>query len=102
MSDRTSITFEVTPEMLAEALADLDNTGWARFFNQLGRINERWRSKPGNMGLDMQLCYTVDADQGDGWQLTYSGRLAMEMIGSWAGAVSTPTLDKIAREAMAP
>lgn len=69
--------FEITPQILAEAFAQMDSKEQAQFFNTLGEITSNWYLEGGS--LMMQLQYLTDEDG-----LTLAGRRVMQGIGDYS------------------
>ena len=66
---------ELTPELVAEAFADLGSDEQARFFNHVAQVASTW----GGGGLPMQLQGITDDDG-----LDYGGRRVMQYIGEYS------------------
>jgi len=62
---------DMTPELLAEAFAEMDQYGQASFYNHLDKVSSPW--------LAFQLQAITD-DNG----LTMEGRRVMQMIGEYS------------------
>jgi hypothetical protein len=62
---------ELTPELLAEAFAEMDQYGQASFYNHLDKVSSPW--------LAFQLQAITDDDG-----LTTEGRRVMQMIGEYS------------------
>ena len=62
----------LTPEMIADAFWQLDDTEQARFYNHLANVASDWN-------LSMQMQYITDNKE-----LTYGGRRVMAKIGDYS------------------
>jgi hypothetical protein len=62
----------LTPEMVAEAFWNLDDTEQAKFYNHLALLADDW-------ALSMQMQYLTDNKE-----LSYAGRRVMSKIGDYS------------------
>ncbi len=66
---------KITPEIVAELFANMDNEGQAKFFNHVDKVSSRWEGS----GLVGQLQWITDDDG-----LTLGGRRVMQYIGEYS------------------
>lgn len=68
------IITKITPEILAELFATMDNHEQARFFNHIDEVASKWSSC-----WPFQLQYITDSEE-----LTLAGRRVMQSIGEYS------------------
>lgn len=68
---------DLTPELIAELFAGMDEDGQARFFNHIDEVASKWHN--GRGAFCFQLQYITDNDG-----LTLAGRRVMQEIGDYS------------------